>query len=82
MSIRSLSNLAVERDKAPPGEAAMGGAGGAADGQVPQQFADVLTSAIPTEPLSAYTAAVGVVAGLKTANYLPFRWEPSQYSSS
>jgi hypothetical protein len=35
---------------------------------------DALTSAIPTEPLSAYTAAIGVVAGLKAGNYLTFRW--------
>ncbi|MGZ6616958.1 MAG: hypothetical protein ACXVFQ_21345 [Solirubrobacteraceae bacterium] len=74
MSIRSLSNLAVERDKAEPGTAALGGSGGASGGEVPQQFVDALTSAIPTEPLSAYTAAVGVVAGLKAGNYLPFRW--------
>lgn len=69
MSIRALSNLAVERDVADPGTPAKGGPGGAETG-----FVDALTSAIPTEPLAAYTAAVAVVAGLKTGEYLPFRW--------
>ena len=45
---------------------------------VPQQFADVLTSAIPTEPLTAYTALIGVAVGaadpLHPRAYLPFRW--------
>ena len=69
MSVRSLTSLAVERDIADPGAPAKAGAGGAESG-----FVDALTSAIPTEPLAAYTAAVGVVAGLKAGNYLPFRW--------
>lgn len=74
MSIRSMSNRAVERDKAAPGKSAKGGAAGAEGAEVSQQFVDALTSAIPTEPLSAYTAAIGVVAGLKAGNYLPHRW--------
>jgi hypothetical protein len=74
MSVRSLSTLAVERDKAEPRTQAMGGSGGAKGGQVPQQFIDALTSAIPTEPLSAYTAAIGIVAGLKSGSYVGFRW--------
>jgi hypothetical protein len=53
MSIRSMSNLAVERDKAAPGMPAKGGAAGAEGAEVSQQFVDALTSAIPTEPLSA-----------------------------
>jgi len=69
MSVRSLSNLAVERDVADPGTPVKGGPGGAETG-----FVDALTSAIPTEPLAAYTAVVGVVAGLKAGDYLPFRW--------
>jgi hypothetical protein len=69
MSIRALTNLAVERDVADPGTPAKGGPGG-----VDTSFVDALTSAIPTEPLAAYTAAIAVVAGLKTGEYLPFRW--------
>src|SRR5674536_65627 len=74
MSIRSLTMLAVARDKTAPSAPARGGGGEAAaapDGTVagpparrpagqpaaqvgvPQQFADVPTSAIPTEPLTA-----------------------------
>lgn len=45
---------------------------------VPQQFADVPTSAIPTEPLTAYTALIGVAVGAADPRhpgaYLPFRW--------
>jgi len=47
-------------------------------GGLPQQFVDVLVSAVPTEPLAAYTALVGVTAGALSAPdaraYLPFRW--------
>lgn len=47
-------------------------------GGVPQQFIDVLISAIPTEPLAAYTALVGVTVGTLNGPdaraYLPFRW--------
>ncbi|MGH3770901.1 MAG: hypothetical protein ACRDRW_05820 [Pseudonocardiaceae bacterium] len=47
-------------------------------GGVPQQFVDVLISAIPTEPLAAYTALVSVTVGTLSAPdaraYLPFRW--------
>ena len=97
MSIRSLTSLAVERDRANPGAAVPGGGGPpapvpaavvAAPGapaaaapavpQVPQRFVDVLISAIPTEPLAAYTALVGVAVGaIDIAHpraYLPFRW--------
>ena len=96
MSIRSLTMLAVARDKAAPSAPAGGGGGEAAvaapdgtvagrpagqpaaQGGVPQQFADVLTSAIPTEPLTAYTALIGVAVGaaepFHPRAYLPFRW--------
>jgi hypothetical protein len=88
VSVRSLAALAVERDRAAPGEPAAGGAGAAAargtDGQpstrdaTPQSFTDVVVSAIPTEPLAAYTALVGVVIGAvglgDSRSYLPFRW--------
>lgn len=81
MSIRSLTALAVERDRADPGTAAMGGQRGEISGtpgkEVPQTYIDALTSSIPTEPLSAYTALVGVYAatiGSGSAAYLPLRW--------
>jgi hypothetical protein len=49
-----------------------------ASGGVPQSFSDVLITAIPTEPLAAYTALVGVTVGAlsldRPADYLPFRW--------
>jgi hypothetical protein len=49
-----------------------------AQGGVPQRFADVLISAIPTEPLAAYTALIGIAAGgIDVAHpraYLAFRW--------
>lgn len=72
MSIRSLTSLAVERDKAAPGTAAKGGSGSSGD----QTFADALTSAIPTEPLTAYTALLGIIVGLHTkhTSYQPVRW--------
>jgi hypothetical protein len=83
LSIRSLSYLAVQRDKAQPNQVAAGGGGAAAApdagaAQIPQQFADVLTSAIPTEPLTAYTAILGLIVGVidatKPHQYLPLRW--------
>jgi hypothetical protein len=91
MSVRSLAALAVERDRAAAGRPAGGGAGAAAvapaggaagqrspRGAVAQSFTDVVVSAIPTEPLAAYTALVGVVVGVVGADsardYLPFRW--------
>lgn len=91
MSVASLTALAVERDLAPAGLPPMGGkrstptpaaAAGvqpdaaAAPGGVPQTFIDTLTSAIPTEPLVAYTAVIGIVTAVtdpSTGNYLPFR---------
>jgi hypothetical protein len=84
MSIRSLAALAVARDKAAPSAPAAGGGGAAAAAPppgapvIPQSFADVLVSAIPTEPLSAYTAIVGIAVGTVDLNnprsYLGFRW--------
>ncbi|MDT7706423.1 MAG: hypothetical protein QOG20_2030 [Pseudonocardiales bacterium] len=95
MSIRALTALAVERDRADAGTPALGGSRGgepttsptaaetngtspgpAATG-VPQSFTDALTSAIPTEPLAAYTALIAVVTaavGSDPRSYLPFRW--------
>lgn len=54
------------------------GSGGqpAAAAGIPQSFIDTLTSAIPTEPLAAYTAVIGIVTAVTdsaTGNYLPFR---------
>lgn len=91
MSIRSLTALAVERDRAPLGTRALGGSRGtvgpplptpapggtsAGSASVPQSFVDALTSAIPTEPLAAYTAVIGIVtAAVSDAHsFLPFRW--------
>jgi hypothetical protein len=82
MSVRSLTTLAVERDRADPSGPVAGGGGRAAananDGTVAQGSTDVLISAIPTEPLAAYTALVGVAVGAVNAAdpraYLPFRW--------
>lgn len=93
MSIRSVTALAVARDSAPRGKAAGGGGGAAAVGgpagdgggagggtDIPQSFVDVLVSAIPTEPLAAYTAIVGIAAGTipttdtKHPPYMAFRW--------
>jgi hypothetical protein len=76
MSIGSLTTLAIEREKAPPQTVAKGGSAGAANGQLPQTFKDALTSAIPTEPLAAYTAAIGLLTGISASSgkYLPFRW--------
>ena len=84
MSIRSLAALAVARDKAPPAEPVAGGGGDAAAPAAPggpfvaQQFVDVLVSAIPTEPLAAYTAIVGLTVGTVDIahphSYLTFRW--------
>lgn len=82
MSVRTLAALAVERDRAAAGQPAGGGAGTAAVSAsrarrdaVPQSYADVVTSAIPTEPLAAYTALVGIVIGaVGQDDYLPFRW--------
>lgn len=88
MSIRALTALAVERDRADEGAPALGGKRGTAappaapaagpDAEaIPQSFVDTLTSAIPTEPLVAYTAVVGIVTaaiGTDTRGYLPFRW--------
>jgi hypothetical protein len=101
MSVRSITALAVARDKARPGRPAGGGAAEVAVAQpdgtvrgrpagappdrggVPQQFVDVLISAIPSEPLAAYTALLAAAAvtldgpdgkpGDPRA-YLPFRW--------
>ena len=82
MSVRSLTTLAVERDRADPASPVAGGGGrtaaNAPDGTVPQGFTDVLISAIPTEPLAACTALVGVAVGAVNATdpraYLSFRW--------
>jgi hypothetical protein len=48
MSVRSLTNLAVERDVDPEGTPAKAGSGDGVSG-----FGDALTSTIPTEPLAA-----------------------------
>jgi hypothetical protein len=81
MSISALTTLAVERERAAPGSGkVMGGKKGIGAAGVPQDFKDALVAAIPTEPLSAYTAALGILVGIPIAGanaegkYLPFRW--------
>jgi hypothetical protein len=75
MSIRSLTTLAVARDAADHGASVTGGGAGAGEGKKEQTFSDTLTSAIPTEPLAAYTALIAVVAAGKSADqYLALRW--------
>lgn len=75
MSIRSLTTLAVARDTADHGDPALSGNAGAGDGRKEQSFLDVLTSAIPTEPLAGYTALVAIVAAAKSHNqFLALRW--------
>ena len=80
MSVRSITALAVERDRADPGTTAKGGQRGEMAGipgdPVPQTYMDTLTSSIPTEPLAAYTALVGIYAATlgTSGTYLPLRW--------
>jgi hypothetical protein len=75
MSIRSLTTLAVARDTANHGSAVSGGGAGADGGSKQQTFADALTSAIPTEPLAAYTALIAIIAAAKSVDhYLTLRW--------
>jgi hypothetical protein len=77
MSIRSLTTLAVARDIAPRSAAVAGGSAGVGGGTQKQTAIDALTSAIPTEPLAAYTGFVSILAALKHSGsypYLPLRW--------
>lgn len=81
MSIRSLTDLAVERDATPhraPVPAAAGRrrsrTGGAA---ATETTGDALLSAIPTEIIGAYTAASGLLHSLvkdHPRSYIPLRW--------
>ena len=63
MSITALTDLAVERDMAPPGASVA-------------QFADALTKTIPTESLTAYTAFIAIIQSVapEGSSYLPVRW--------
>lgn len=75
MSIRSLTTLAVARDAAGHQASVGGGTAGAGNGSKEQTFTDALTSAIPTEPLAAYTALIAVIAASKSPDhYLAVRW--------
>jgi len=49
MSVRSLTTLAVVRNKANRRESVKGGSAGAEGGNKGQTFTDALTSAIPTD---------------------------------
>jgi uncharacterized membrane protein YvlD (DUF360 family) len=63
MSVRSLTNLAVERDEEQPPE---------------KGFTDVLISAIPSEVLGLYTFVVTAIVGTITSDsddkQLSLRW--------
>lgn len=75
MSVRSLTTLAVARDAADHNASVGGGGAGAGQGSKDQTFADTLTSAIPTEPLAAYTALIAIIAAAKSRDhYLAVRW--------
>lgn len=70
MSLSTSTTLAVTRDATEPGDNAVT----LNDQEV--SWGKALVSAIPTEVLAAYTAGLGLVAGLTAANpdaYWPFR---------
>jgi hypothetical protein len=63
MPANCLAKLAEERDANPPGQS------------VGKNSTEVLTAAVPTEALAAYTAVVGVVLAANIGSaYGPFRW--------
>ena len=81
MSIRSITDLAVERDATKHLEPVAAGTGrrrgsaGAAAGH--ETLGDVVLSAVPTEIVGLYTAAVALVQPLiqgSAGSYLPLRW--------
>ena len=87
MSILSLAELAVARDRTDAGAKVLarpaGGARTPAEPAQPlpapeQTTADSLTSAIPTETLAVYTGVVGIFTAAANPGvvdgYLPFRW--------
>lgn len=83
MSVRSLSQLAIRRDVAPPGNpipaglSPSAGQGGTPlpSGDAVTAYADALVAQIPTEVVAAYTAVMAVVAEVIPATdaYLPAR---------
>lgn len=80
MSIRSMSELAVERDLRRPRKPGprRAGAGGEDDRDVEAQSrSDILISAIPTEVLAPYTFLIGVIVSTIDPNEderLGLRW--------
>lgn len=85
MSIKSLSDLAVKRDRVAKGEPVIASDDLSSPSSPPADngttastvtYTDALTSAIPTESLAAYTAVIAVFSTISTAegSYLPARW--------
>src|SRR4051812_22232141 len=82
MSIQSMSDLAVKRDRSTP----RGPVSETQDirsttedrqqGGTPVSYSDALVKAIPTEPLAAYVAVIAIFATIPEAEgrYLPARW--------
>lgn len=74
MSIRSITDLAVERDQALPGE----GVDSRSPGRDKERVRDALISAIPAEVLALYTAVTGGALAIlirdEPSSYLPYRW--------
>ena len=74
MSIRSITDLAVKRDKAPPGQPVES----TDPGRATERAQDAIISAIPAEILAFYTALTGGALALLIRDdpsaYLPYRW--------
>jgi hypothetical protein len=74
MSIRSITDLAVKRDKAPPGQPVTS----KDPGRATERAQDAIISAIPAEILAFYTALTGGALALLIRDdpsaYLPYRW--------
>lgn len=74
MSIRSITDLAVERDLAAPDEAV----DSHSPGRDKERMRDGVISAIPAEILTLYTALTGgtlaVLIRDHATSYLPYRW--------
>jgi hypothetical protein len=78
MSLRSLSNRAVQRDApappgAPPPANVVGGGGAPGGGGDLSAATGVLIDAVPSEVLAPYTALVGIVAST-SATHETLRW--------
>jgi hypothetical protein len=74
MSIRSITDLAIKRDKTQPGAPVAS----ESPGRTSERYQDAIISAIPAEVLAFYTALTGGALALlirdEPAAYLPYRW--------